>query len=93
MDIGTVEGWVKMIENHGAMVVFAVVSAFINVFFVSALIRGNLVTRTVYDKSEEDRDRLQAIMDKDLENFKRPVLTLLTGLQKDGDMKEAGPHV
>lgn len=78
-----IDGFAKLIENHGALIVFAIFSGYLNIHLFVQLARGKLIPKEVYDALESDRDRLQGIMDKDREKFMDPLLSILAGLKKD----------
>lgn len=79
------EPFLKLIESYGALLVFAVVSGFINIQLFIQLASGKLVPRRVLDDVESDRDRLQAILDKDREKFMEPMLDLLRRWKKEDE--------
>ena len=66
-----------MIERNGAVIVFAIISGFLNVRLFTQIASGKLVPRRILDDIEEDRDRLQAILDKERERFMEPMLDTL----------------
>lgn len=45
--------------------------------------KGDLVPRELLDRAEEDRDRLQAILDKERADFMAPTLEVLQRLKID----------
>ncbi|MNI97331.1 hypothetical protein D3C73_1559620 [compost metagenome] len=53
------------------------------IVMLRAIVKGSLVPRELLDKAEEDRDRLQAILDKERSDFMQPTLDVLKKLKVD----------
>jgi septum formation topological specificity factor MinE len=48
-----------------------------------SIVKGNLVPRELLERAEEDRDRLQNILDKERSDFMAPTLEVLQRLKVD----------
>ncbi|MEK4520030.1 hypothetical protein NSS64_32625 [Paenibacillus sp. FSL H8-0122] len=86
MDSNSVTNLEKLLplaDKYGLAYIVALVLVFIVFGFVRDIRRGNLVTRDLLDRAEEDRDRLQAILDKERADFMAPTLEVLQRLKID----------
>lgn len=90
MNIGGIRDLAELLDKYGFLIIFAIVSGGLNFFFVVRVVTGSLIPRRLYDSIEHDRDRMQAIMDKDREKFMEPVMGVLSRLKKDDQRPEGG---
>lgn len=48
LDPESVGKWAEIIDTYGALIVFAIISGIINLYFIVQLIRGKLVPHSLY---------------------------------------------
>lgn len=84
-EIDGVKELLPLAEKYGLAVVLTFVLLVILAVLVRMIIKGDLVPRSLLDRAEEDRDRLQAILDKEREGFMAPLLEMVKNLKKDED--------
>ncbi|MBQ4899371.1 hypothetical protein KB559_11035 [Paenibacillus sp. Marseille-P2973] len=82
-EIEGVKEFLPLAEKYGLAVVLTFILLVILVALVRMIIKGELVPRSQLDKAEEDRDRLQGILDKEREELWGPVLEVFKNLKKD----------
>lgn len=82
-EINGVRELLPLAEKYGLAVVLTFILLVILAVLVKMIIRGELVPRSLLDRAEEDRDRLQAILDKEREGFMAPLLEMVKNLKKD----------
>lgn len=82
-EINGVKEFLPLAEKYGLAVVLTFILLVILAWLVKMIIKGDLVPRSLLDKAEEDRDRLQAILDKEREGFMAPLLEMVKNLKKD----------
>lgn len=82
-EINGVKEFLPLAEKYGLAVVLTFILLVILAWLVKMIIKGELVPRSLLDKAEEDRDRLQAILDKEREGFMAPLLEMVKNLKKD----------
>jgi p-aminobenzoyl-glutamate transporter AbgT len=73
----------QLAEKYGFALVLAIVLLIVVLYIVRMLIRGDLVPRRLLIRAEEDRDRLQAILDKEREGVMMPFMEWLKNIKKD----------
>ncbi|WP_410770961.1 hypothetical protein [Fontibacillus sp. BL9] len=84
-EINGVKEFLPLAEKYGLAVVLTFILLVILAVLVKMIIKGDLVPRSLLDKAEDDRDRLQAILDKEREGFMAPLLEMVKNLKKDED--------
>lgn len=84
-EIEGVKEFLPLAEKYGLAVVLTFILLVILAVLVKMIIKGDLVPRSLLDRAEEDRDRLQAILDKEREGFMAPLLEMVKNLKKDED--------
>ncbi|MBU5673262.1 hypothetical protein [Paenibacillus brevis] len=84
-EINGVKELLPLAEKYGLAVVLTFILLVILAVLVKMIIKGDLVPRSLLDRAEEDRDRLQAILDKEREGFMAPLLEMVKNLKKDED--------
>ncbi|QWU17406.1 hypothetical protein SAMN04487895_104208 [Paenibacillus sophorae] len=82
-DVTNLEKLLPLADKYGLAYVVALILLIILIFLLRAIVRGDLVPRELLDRAEEDRDRLQAILDKERADFMAPTLEVLQRLKID----------
>ncbi|NJJ37810.1 hypothetical protein [Paenibacillus apii] len=82
-DVTNLEKLLPLADKYGLAYVVALILLIILIFLLRAIVKGDLVPRELLDRSEEDRDRLQAILDKERADFMAPTLEVLQRLKID----------
>ncbi|KUP22427.1 hypothetical protein [Paenibacillus sp. DMB5] len=82
-DVTNIKELLPLADRYGLAYIVALVLLFIVIYFLRAISRGDLVPRDLLDRAEEDRDRLQAILDKERADFMAPTLEVLQRLKID----------
>lgn len=82
-DVSNLEKLLPLADKYGLAYIVALILLIIVVTLVRSIVKGNLVPRELLDRSEEDRDRLQAILDKERADFMAPTLEVLQRLKVD----------
>ncbi|MEK3682466.1 hypothetical protein [Paenibacillus sp. FSL R10-2736] len=77
------EKLLPLTDKYGLAYILALVLVFVVFGFVRDIRRGKWVPRELLDRAEEDRDRLQSILDKERSDFMAPTLQVLQGLKID----------
>lgn len=77
------EKLLPLADKYGLAYILALVLVFAVFGFVRDIRRGKWVPRELLDRAEEDRDRLQSILDKERSDFMAPTLQVLQGLKID----------
>ncbi|QJC52775.1 hypothetical protein HGI30_15180 [Paenibacillus albicereus] len=75
----------QLIEKYGLSLVLLLILLLVLGYIGRMLLRGDLVPRELLEKAEEDRDKLQAILDKEREGVMGPLLDVVKNLKKDED--------
>ncbi|MBP1999778.1 hypothetical protein J2Z69_000797 [Paenibacillus shirakamiensis] len=81
-ELSTLERLLPLAEKYGLAVVLTFVLSVVLISLVRMIIKGDLVPRSQLNKAEEDRDRLQAILDKEREELWGPVLDVFKSIKK-----------
>lgn len=76
-DIAQLEKLLPLADKYGLAYIVALILMIVVIVLLRAIAKGNLVPRELLDKAEEDRDRLQAILDKERSEFMQPTLEVL----------------
>ena len=82
-EVTQVEGWARLADKYGVALILAIVLMVVLLYIVRMLVRGDLVPRHLLDRAEEDRDRLQDVLDKERAAFMSPTLEVLQKLKID----------
>ncbi|AIQ29383.1 hypothetical protein P40081_15420 [Paenibacillus sp. FSL P4-0081] len=82
-DVSNLEKLLPLADKYGLAYIVALILLIIVVTLVRSIVKGNLVPRELLDRAEEDRDRLQAILDKERADFMAPTLEVLQRLKID----------
>ncbi|MNI99653.1 hypothetical protein D3C73_1587840 [compost metagenome] len=72
-----------MADKYGLAYIAALILMLVVILLLRSIVKGNLVPRELLDRAEEDRDRLQAILDKERSEFMQPTLDVLKKLKID----------
>lgn len=89
-DINATEQILKLAEKYGLTVVLMLIFGSVLYSVFRALRKGELVPREYLDRVEEDRDRLQIMMEKEREGFMAPLLEVVNNLKKDNSDGRGG---
>ncbi|KAA9003997.1 hypothetical protein F4V43_11340 [Paenibacillus spiritus] len=89
-DVSNLEKLLPLADKYGLAYVVSLVLLCIVIYFLRGIARGDLVPRELLDRSEEDRDRLQAILDKERADFMAPTLEVLQRLKVDHQTAQGG---
>jgi hypothetical protein len=93
VDPSTVGGWAELIDKYGFVLIFAIVSGVINLYFVTQIIRGKLVPYSIHKRSLEEADRLQKSMEKERAQYMSKLLEFMGGLKPHkGDPNNDGKY-
>ncbi|HEY2492167.1 MAG TPA: hypothetical protein VGI33_04520 [Paenibacillus sp.] len=82
-DVSNLEKLLPLADKYGLAYLVALVLLFFVILQWRAVMKGDLVPRELLDRAEEDRDRLQAILDKERADFMAPTLEVLQRLKID----------
>lgn len=82
-DVANLEKLVPLADKYGLAYVVALILLIVVIVLLRSIVKGNLVPRELLDRAEEDRDRLQAILDKERADFMAPTLEVLQRLKID----------
>ncbi|MBP1999262.1 hypothetical protein J2Z69_000281 [Paenibacillus shirakamiensis] len=82
-DMVNLEKWLPLAEKYGLSVVLSFILLLFVGMVVRMIVRGDLVPRSMLERAEEDRDRLQAILDREREGFMNPLLDMVKHLKQD----------
>lgn len=82
-DIAQLEKLLPLADKYGLAYIVAFILMIVLMVLLRAIVKGNLVPREMLDRAEEDRDRLQAILDKERSEFMQPTLDVLKKLKID----------
>ena len=81
--ISLIERLLPLSEKYGLAVLLVFILLIIVMIQWRALMRGDLVPRELLDRAEDDRDRLQAVLDKERTEFMQPTLEGLKRLRSE----------
>jgi len=81
--IAEIEKLLPLAEKYGLAVLLVFILLMVVMVQWWAVMRGDLVPRDLLDRAEEDRDRLQGILDKERSEFMQPTLDVLKQLKID----------
>lgn len=82
-ELSSLEKLLPLADKYGLAFVLTFILLIVLIALVRMIIKGELVPRSQLDKAEEDRDRLQGILDKEREELWGPVLEVFKNLKKD----------
>lgn len=82
-NVNNLEKLLPLADKYGLAYIVSLVLVFIVFGFIRDIRRGKWVPRELLDKAEEDRDRLQGILDKERADFMAPTLEVLQRLKID----------
>ncbi|WP_379130970.1 hypothetical protein [Paenibacillus sp. sgz500958] len=82
-DVTNLEKLLPLADKYGLAYVVSLILLLVVIVLVRAIVKGQLVPRELLDLAEEDRDRLQAILDKERADFMAPTLEVLQRLKID----------
>ena len=81
--ISVIEKLLPLSEKYGLAVLLVFILLIIVMMQWRAVMKGDLVPRELLDRAEEDRDRLQAVLDKERTEFMQPTLEGLKRMKMD----------
>ncbi|MEK5060469.1 hypothetical protein BK126_04375 [Paenibacillus sp. FSL H7-0326] len=82
--------WAQLVDKYGFSLILSIVLLIIVLTFLYWLMTGKIVPKLYLDRSEEDRDRMQAIMEEERKESLSDIKELLGRLKKDEDMSRGG---
>ncbi|UQZ33659.1 hypothetical protein C2I18_08965 [Paenibacillus sp. PK3_47] len=82
-DIANLEKLLPLADQYGLAYIVALVLLAIFLVLLRSIVKGNLVPRELLERAEDDRDRLQNILDKERSDFMAPTLEVLQRLKID----------
>lgn len=82
-DIANLEKILPMTEKYGLAYIVVFVLLMILYDLLRSIIKGNLVSRELLDKVEEDKERLQSILDQERLESMLPAREILQRLDND----------
>ncbi|KWX88963.1 hypothetical protein AMQ83_03500 [Paenibacillus riograndensis] len=82
-DIANLEKILPLADKYGLAYIVALILLVIVLVLLRSIVKGNLVPRELLERAEEDRDRLQNILDKERSDFMAPTLEVLQRLKID----------
>ncbi|MCE3203361.1 hypothetical protein JI735_05010 [Paenibacillus sonchi] len=82
-DIANLEKILPLADKYGLAYIVALILLVIVLVLLRSIVKGNLVPRELLERAEEDRDRLQNILDKERSDFMAPTLEVLQRLKVD----------
>lgn len=89
-EVTSLKDLLPLAERYGLAVVLSFILLLVVGVIIRMIIRGDLVPRSLLDRAEEDRDRLQAILDKEREGFMAPLLEVVKNLKQDNPDNRGG---
>ncbi|AIQ49511.1 hypothetical protein R70723_29215 [Paenibacillus sp. FSL R7-0273] len=87
-DIANLEKLLPLADKYGLAYIVALVLLVIFLVLLRSIVKGNLVPRELLERAEDDRDRLQNILDKERSDFMAPTLEVLQRLKVDHAAEE-----
>ncbi|NOU79683.1 hypothetical protein GC101_12440 [Paenibacillus sp. LMG 31459] len=82
-DVANLEKLLPLADKYGLAYIIALILLMIFLVLLRSIVKGNLVPRELLERAEEDRDRLQNILDKERSDFMAPTLEVLQRLKID----------
>ncbi|KWX76037.1 hypothetical protein [Paenibacillus jilunlii] len=82
-DVANLEKILPLADKYGLAYIVALILLVIVLVLLRSIVKGNLVPRELLERAEEDRDRLQNILDKERSDFMAPTLEVLQRLKID----------
>ncbi|WP_339220481.1 hypothetical protein [Paenibacillus sp. FSL H8-0332] len=82
-DVANLEKLLPLADKYGLAYIIALILLMIMLVLLRSIVKGNLVPRELLERAEEDRDRLQNILDKERSDFMAPTLEVLQRLKID----------
>lgn len=82
-DVANLEKLLPLADKYGLAYIISLVLLMILLVLLRSIVKGNLVPRELLERAEEDRDRLQNILDKERSDFMAPTLEVLQRLKID----------
>ncbi|KKC49542.1 hypothetical protein VE23_24910 [Paenibacillus sp. D9] len=83
--LDTTERIAQLAEKYGLSLILLIILLCVLLYVGRMLLRGDLVPRSLLEKAEEDRDRLQEILDNERAGMMGPLLDVVKNLKKDED--------
>lgn len=81
--ISQLEKLLPLVDQYGLAYIVALVLLIIVISLVRAMVRGRLVPRELLDRAEEDRDRLQTMLDKERRILMKPIIKAISKPDKE----------
>lgn len=68
-------------DKYGLAYIVAFILMIVVMALLRSIVKGNLVPRELLDRAEEDRDSLQATLDKERSELMQPTLDIVRNLK------------
>lgn len=88
VSVDTVSAIAKLIEEQGALVVFAIASGLTNAFLIYQIITGKLVPYKMYKSAVDELARLRKTMENENKQIWAKVLMFMGGLKATKEVSE-----
>lgn len=85
-----VTAWAVLIDKYGFSMIAAIVLTILLVTILFLFIKGLIVPRIYLDRSEEDRDRMQKIMEEERVRLLVPMMEWVNSVKKDNSDGRGG---
>lgn len=82
--------WAQLVERHGLSLILCIVLLIIVLTILHLFIKGIIVPKVYLDRSEEDRDRMQFIMEEERKAFLQTQTEMFRRLKKDEEASRGG---
>ncbi|NHN29436.1 hypothetical protein [Paenibacillus agricola] len=88
--LSEIEKIAELAEKYGLAVILLMILLIVLLVVGRMLVRGDLVPRHLLERVEEDRDRLQAMLDEERRGIMKPIMDTLSRLKKDDSGDRGG---
>lgn len=89
--LDNVDRLATLVEDHGVLLILTILLGALTIYHLGMIYRGKLVPVKIYQEVKDENDRLQAIMDKEREQYMSQVLHYMGGLKRvDADHGKGG---
>ncbi|MBD7967774.1 hypothetical protein [Paenibacillus gallinarum] len=82
--------WAQLVDKYGVSIILAIVFTTVIITILYWLMTGRIVPRIYLDRSEEDRDRMQLIMEEERRAFLETQTDMIRRLKKDEGASRGG---
>lgn len=85
-----VSAWAVLIDKYGFSMILAIVMTILVISLLALFISGRIVPRIYLDRAEEDRDRMQNIMETERTQYMASLAEWVNTLKKDNSDGRGG---